>query len=106
MSRGSLRRVRRRAGQRQDWLALLLALGPYEIGLVVDVLENHREGAIVLARHGSALALEFHAESEHGATLRQLDLERRLPQRFGIDAPMLPDASLQHFRHEHVRFAR
>src|SRR5438094_579743 len=105
MSRGSLRRVRRRAGQRQDRLALLLALGPYEIGLVVDVLENHREGAIVLARHRSALALEFHAESEHGATLRQIDLERRLPQRFGIDAAMLLDGARQHFRHEHVRVA-
>src|SRR5438094_850281 len=105
MSRGSLRRVRRRAGQRQDWLALLLALGPYEIGLVVDVLENHREGAIVLARHGPALALEFHAESEHGATLGQIDLERRLPQRFGIDAAMLLDGARQHFRHEHVRVA-
>src|SRR4030095_4048798 len=53
--RGSLRRVRRRARQRQNRLALLLALGPDEIRLVVDVLEDHREGAVVLTGHRSGL---------------------------------------------------
>src|SRR2546425_13164691 len=88
-SRRSLRRVGRRARQGQDRLALLLALRPYEIRLVVDVLEDDRERAIVLTRHGRPLALELHAEAEHGATLRQVDLERRLPQRVRVDAAVL-----------------
>src|SRR5712692_7063998 len=72
-SRRSLRRVRRRAREGQDRVALLLALRPYERGLVVDVLEDDREGAIVLAGHGRALTFELHAEAQHGAALREVD---------------------------------
>src|SRR5436309_5391065 len=104
-SRRSLRRVGRRAREGQDRLALLLALRPYEIGLVVDVLEDDREGAIVLAGHGRALTFELHAEAEHGAALRQVDLERRLPERVGVDATVLLDGARQHLAHEHVGVA-
>src|SRR5690349_20395168 len=49
----------RSLGQRQHGVALHLALRPHDIGLVVDVLENHRERPLVLSRHLCALAVEF-----------------------------------------------
>src|SRR3954453_9245186 len=49
--------------QRQHRLALRLALRPHDIRLVVDVLDDHREGALVLPRHRRALAEEFDAEA-------------------------------------------
>src|SRR2546422_11707737 len=100
-SRRSLRRVRRRAREGQDRVALLLALRPYELRLVVDVLEDDREGAIVLAGHGRALTFELHAEAEHCAALREGDLERRLPARVGADAAALLDGARQRRAPEH-----
>src|SRR3954451_7303481 len=55
--------------QRQHGLALRLALRPYHIRLVVDVLDHHRERALVLPGHRRAFAEEFDAEAEHGAAL-------------------------------------
>src|SRR3954447_3099314 len=72
--------------QRQHGLALRLALRPHHIRLVVDVLDDHRKGAFVLSGHRRAFAEEFDAEAEHGAALGQVDVERRLAQRIGIDA--------------------
>src|SRR5262249_30941069 len=85
----SLRRVGRRARQRHHRFALLLALGPHQVWLVVDVLENDREGAVVLAGHGLSFPLELDAEAEHGAAFRQIDLEGRLAERLGVDAAVL-----------------
>src|SRR5262249_31755265 len=104
--RDSLRRVRRRARQRHDRLALLLALGPDEIGLVVDVLKDDRERAIVLPRHELGLALELHAEAQHGAAFRQIHFERGFPERIGVDAAVLLDGARQSLGHEHVGVAR
>src|SRR5262245_31642168 len=101
----SLRRVGRRARQRHHGFALLLALGPHQIRLVVDVLENDREGAIVLARHGLPFPLELDAETGHGAAFWQIDLERRLAERLGVDAAVFLDGAWQHLGHEHVGIA-
>src|SRR4051812_39333151 len=60
------------AGQRQHGLALRLALRPHHVGLVVDVLDHHRERALVLPGHRRALAEEFDAVAEHGASFRQI----------------------------------
>src|SRR3954471_22206388 len=42
--------------QRQHGLALRLALRPHHVGFVVDVLDHHRERALVLPGHRRALA--------------------------------------------------
>src|SRR5262249_62093942 len=101
----SLRRVGRRARQRHHRFALLLALGPHQVWFVVDVLENDREGAVVLAGHGLSFPLELDAEAEHGAAFRQIDLEGRLAERLGVDAAVLLDSAWQHLGHEHVGIA-
>src|SRR5882724_1771359 len=85
-----IRRVRRRRGQRQYRLAVLQALGPYDVRLVVDVLHDDGERAIVLAGHG-AVAQEVDAEAEHGAAFRQIHLQRGLAQRVGVDAAVFLD---------------
>src|SRR6266516_6745241 len=97
--RGSLR-------QGQHGLALRLALRPHHIGLVVDVLDDHRERALVLAGHLRALAVEFYAEAEHGAALGNVDFERRLAQRIGIDTAIFLDRARQHFGQEEVGVRR
>src|SRR5512132_3898293 len=80
--RGSLR-------QRQHGLALRLALRPHHVGRVVDILDDHRERALVLACHLRPLAVELDAEAQHGAAFGNVDFERRLAQRIGIDAAIL-----------------
>src|SRR5437879_11890343 len=77
--RGSLR-------QRQHGLALRLALRPHHVRLVVDILDDHRERALVLAGHLAALAVELDAEAQHGAGFGNGDLERCLAQCIGINA--------------------
>src|SRR4051794_23965865 len=71
--------------QRQHGLALRLTLRPHHVGLVVDILDHHRERAFVLPRHRGAFAEEFYPEPQHGAALGQVDVERRLAQCVGID---------------------
>src|SRR3954452_21538321 len=88
--------------QRQHGLALGLALRPHHIRLVVDVLDHHRERALVLPGHRRAFAEEFDAEAEHGAALGEIDVERRLAQRIGIDAAILLDRTRQHVVQKHV----
>src|SRR2546430_185231 len=97
--RGSLR-------QRQHGLALRLALRPHHVRLVVDVLDDHRERALVLAGHLRALAVELDSEAQHGAALGNVDFERRLAQRIGIDAAILLDRARQHFGQEDVSVRR
>src|SRR6478609_3299560 len=82
---------RRSLRQRQHGLALRLALRPHHIRLVVDILDDHRERAFVLAGHLGAFAEELDAEAQHGAAFGKIDLEGRLAQRLGIDAAMLLD---------------
>src|SRR5207244_11170242 len=60
--RGSLR-------QRQHGLALRLALRPYHVRLVVDVLDDHRERALALPGHLGAVAGDVGAQRQHGAAL-------------------------------------
>src|SRR5207245_2751121 len=57
-----IRRVRRRRGQRQHRLAVLQTLGPHDVRLVVDVLHDDGERAIVLPRH-RPVTQEVHAEA-------------------------------------------
>src|SRR5439155_5785577 len=92
----SLRRVRRRARERQHRLALLQARRPDDVWLVVDVLDDDRERPIVLPGHGRALTEELHAEAQHRAAFRQVDLEGGLAQRLGVDATVLLDGARQH----------
>src|SRR5690349_7611585 len=73
-----LRRVGRACRELQNSFALRLALGPDHVRLVVDVLRDHRGGAQVLSGHGRIIACELHAEAQHRAAFRQIDLERRL----------------------------
>src|SRR5262245_23677043 len=94
--RPSLGGVGRRRGQRQGRLPMLQALGPDDVGLVVDVLQDDREGAVVLPGHRLAFALVLHAEPEHGAALREIHLEGRLAERVGVDAAVLRDGGQQH----------
>ena len=54
---------------------------------------------------GVALAVELHAEAQHGAALGQVDVERRLAQRLGVDAAVLLDGARQHLGHEQVGVA-
>src|SRR5262250_1843803 len=61
-SGASIRRVGRRRGQGDDRLAALQVLGPHDVGLVVDVLQDDGERALVLAGLSRALAGELHAE--------------------------------------------
>src|ERR1700704_2077040 len=56
---GLLAAVSGALGQWQHGLALGLALRPHHIGLVIDILDDNRERALVLARHRRALAVEF-----------------------------------------------
>src|SRR3954468_12895999 len=97
--RGSLR-------QRQHGLALRLALRPHHVRLVGDILDDHRKRALVLSGHLRALAVEFDAEAEHGAAFGNVDFQRRLAQRFRIDAAILLDRTRQHFGQEHVGVGR
>src|SRR3954471_20036704 len=97
--RGSLR-------QRQHGLALRLALRPHHVRLVVDILDDYRERALVLAGHLSALAVEFDAEAQHRAALGNVDLQRRLAQGIGVDAAIFLDRARQHFGQEHVGVRR
>src|ERR1700712_3760967 len=76
--RGSLR-------QRQHGLALHLALRPYHIRLVIDVLQHDRERAFVLAGHLGAVTKELDAVAEHGAAFGDVGIERRLTERFRIN---------------------
>src|SRR5712692_5159155 len=85
-TRRSLRGVRGRRRQRQHRVPKLQALRPHDVRLVVDVLHDDRERALVLAGHRRALACELDAEAEHGAAFRKIDLERRLAERVGVDA--------------------
>src|SRR5437762_11462160 len=87
--RGSLR-------QRQHGLALRLALRPYHVRLVVDVLDDHRERALILPGHRGAFAVEFDAKSQHGAAFGKIDVERRLAQRIRIGAAIFLDGAGQH----------
>src|SRR6201999_1008166 len=64
--------------QRQHGLALHLALRPHHIRLVVDVLQHHRERALVLSGELGAFAEEFDAVAEHGAAFRDVGIERGL----------------------------
>src|SRR6185369_2619773 len=82
---------RRSLGQRQHGVALHLALRPHHVRLVVDVLENHRERPLVLPRHLRSLAVEFDAITKHGAAFGDVGIQRRLAQRFRIDAAVLLD---------------
>src|SRR6202011_3473883 len=75
--------VGRARRQRQHRLALGLALRPHHIRLVVDVLDDHRERALVLAGHRT-LAVKLDAEAQHGAAFGDVDLERGLAQRLRI----------------------
>src|SRR6266511_5769983 len=93
--RGSLR-------QGQHGLALRLALRPHHVRLVVDILDDHRERAFVLAGHLRAFAVEFDTEAQHGAAFGNVDLQRRLAQRIGIDAAIFLDRARQHFGQEDV----
>src|SRR2546423_3316838 len=97
--RGSLR-------QRQHGLALRLAFRPHHVGLVVDVLDDDRERALVLSSHLAALAVELDAEAEHGAALGNVDFQRGLAQRIGIDAAIFLDRARQHFGQENVGVRR
>src|SRR3954466_161462 len=97
--RGSLR-------QRQHGLALRLALRPHHVRLVVDILDDHRERALVLPGHLRALAVEFDAEAKHGAALGNVDFQRGLAQRIRIDAAVFLDGARQHFGQEHVGVRR
>src|SRR5881394_886804 len=97
--RGSLR-------QGQHGLALRLALRPHHVRLVVDVLDDHRERALVLSGHLRTLAVEFYAEAEHGAALGNVNFQRGLAQRIGIDAAIFLDRARQHFREEDVGVGR
>src|SRR5207247_3877197 len=92
----SIRRVRRRRGQRQHRLAVLQTLGPHDVRLVVDVLHDDGERAVVLPRH-RPVTQEVHAEAEHGGALGQVHLERGLAQRVGVDATVLLDGLGQDF---------
>ncbi len=67
---------------------------------------HDRERALVLAGHRRALAEELDAEAEHGAAFRQIDVERGLAQRVGIDAAILLDGARQHVVHEHIGVGR
>src|SRR4030095_840568 len=87
--RGSLR-------QGQHGLALRLTLRPHHVGLVVDILDDHRERALVLSGHLRAFAVEFDAEAEHGAAFGNVDLQRRLAQGIGIDAAIFLDGTWQY----------
>src|SRR5882757_8656986 len=69
---------RRSLRQRQHGLALRLALRPHHIRLVVDILDDDRERALVLASHPLAFGEELDAEAEHGAALGDIDVERGL----------------------------
>src|SRR5437763_2534596 len=92
----SLRRVRRGGRQLQHRLALLLRLRPDDVALIVDVLHDDREGALVLAGHSLARLLEFDAKAEHRRAIRQVGVERRLTQRIRIDAAVFLDRTRQH----------
>src|SRR6202035_54449 len=94
--------VGRARRQRQHGVALRLALRPDHIRLVVDVLDDHRERALVLAGHRRALAEEFDAEAEHGAAFRKVGIERSLAQGVGIDAAVLLDGARQHVVEEDI----
>src|SRR5262249_40371454 len=87
----SVRRVRRRRRKGQHGFVPLQSLRPHDQWLVVDVLEDDGERAVVLAGHRLALAFELDPESQHRAAFRQIDLERRLAQGVGIDAAVLLD---------------
>src|SRR6186713_613107 len=93
-------------GQRQHGLALRLALRPHHIGLVIDVLDDYRERALILAGHLRALAVEFDAEAEHGAAFGKVDLQRRLAQRIGIDTAIFLDGARQHVGEEQIGVRR
>src|SRR5262249_60375641 len=67
----SLERVGRGGRQRQDGLAALEALRPHDVGVVVHVLDDDGERAVVLPCHRRALALELDAEAKHRAALGQ-----------------------------------
>src|SRR2546423_763217 len=71
-----LLRVGRACWELQNSFALRLALRPDHVRLVVDVLRDHRGVAQVLSGHGRIIACELHAEAQHRAALRQIDLER------------------------------
>src|SRR5205807_1276683 len=103
---GSPFRVGRGGRKGQHRLAHLQALRPDDVGLVVDVLDDHREGALVLARRAILFTLELDAEAEHGAAFRQIDGERRLAQRLGIDAARLFDRARDHLGKQHEGVAR
>src|SRR4051812_18083345 len=59
-----LQGVRRAVRELEDRFALLLRLGPDDIALVVDILDDDRISALVLARHRLSRTLELDAETE------------------------------------------
>src|SRR3954451_19859594 len=73
-----LQRVRRAVRELKDRFALLLRLGPDDIALIIDILDDDRIGALVLARHWLPRTLELDAEAEHRRTVRQVGVERGL----------------------------
>src|SRR6516164_1722681 len=93
--RRSLHRVRRAGRQFQHRLLLLLCLWPYDIALVIDVLHDHRVGALVLSGHRGARGRELDAEAEHRRAVRQIGVERRLAQIVGGSTAVLLDRAGQ-----------
>src|SRR3954447_3413756 len=98
----SLVAERRPLRQRQHGLALHLALRPNHIGFVIDILQHHRERALVLPGKLRAFAEEFHPVAEHGAAFRDIGIESGLAQRIRIDAAILLDCARQDVVEEYV----
>jgi hypothetical protein len=81
-------------GQRQHGVDGLDLGRPGDLGVAVDILHHHRRGALVLAGHLGVRREELDAIALDRAAIRNIGLQRRLAERLGIIAAMVPELAL------------
>src|SRR5215510_7578571 len=88
--------VDRRGGQRQDRLLGLDVGGPNDGDMLAGILHHHRRRALVLAGELRSRRVELHPVTLNGAAGRDIDVERGLAHRLGVEAAILLLGDGQH----------